>query len=272
MFKGQIIALDYPVNPVPRYGFGKAPHPELTKILEQNNSLYEENLLQFLQFREDYLEIPIGQNIEQPTQPAWYNGWLPGLDSVALYGFLARYQPKRYFEIGSGNSTKFARRAIIDHNLNTKITSFDPEPRAEIDAICDQVVRQPVEEVDATIFQELEAGDILFVDNSHRSFMNSDVSVVFLELLPRLRSGVLVEFHDILLPYDYPPEWGNRFYNEQYLLACYLLAEGKKFEVILPNYFISRHDHLSKVLSPLWDDPRMKGAETHGCSFWLRIK
>ncbi|GAB6181524.1 class I SAM-dependent methyltransferase [Desulfotomaculum defluvii] len=272
MINGQIIALDYPVNPVPRYGFGKAPHPELTKILEQNSALYEENLLKFLQFREDYIEIPVGQNTEHLAQPAWYNGWLPGLDSVALYGFLAINQPKRYFEIGSGNSTKFARRAIIDHNLITQITSFDPQPRAEIDTICDRVIRQPVEEVELTIFQELEAGDILFVDHSHRSFMNSDATVVFLEILPRLKPGVLVEFHDILLPFDYPPEWGNRFYNEQYLLACYLLAEGKKFEIILPNFFISRHYHLSKVLSPLWNAPEMKGVETHGGSFWIRMQ
>ena len=30
--------------------------------------------------------------------------------------------------------------------------------------------------------------------------------------------------HDILLPFDYPAEWADRFFNEQYLLASYLLG------------------------------------------------
>ena len=63
------------------------------------------------------------------------NGWLPGLDSAALYAFLARTDPALYLEVGSGNSTKFARRAITDHGLRTRLVSIDPQPRAEIDAL-----------------------------------------------------------------------------------------------------------------------------------------
>jgi len=267
----QIIILDYPVNPQPRYGYGKPVHPRLNEIINRNRNQYQEYLSNFLQYKNDFISIPKYQTAVEFAEPAWINGWLPGLDAVAVYGFLCLHNPRRYFEIGSGNSTKFARKAINKHHLKTKITSFDPHPRAEIDAICDTVVRQPVEEVDLAIFDELEAGDILFIDHSHRSFMNSDATVVFLEILPRLKPGVLVEFHDILLPFDYPPEWKQRFYNEQYLLAAYLLAEGNKFEIILPNFFISRDGELSKVLSPLWADPRLNGVETHGGSFWIRV-
>ena len=94
-----------------------------------------------------------------------------------------------------------------------------------MDAVCDTVIRQPLETLDtAGIIENLQAGDILFVDGSHRCFTNSDVTVVFLEILPRLQPGVLVHFHDILLPYDYPPAWSRRYYSEQYLLACWLLG------------------------------------------------
>ncbi len=77
--------------------------------------------------------------------------------------------------------------------------------------------------MDLALFRELQAGDVLFIDSSHRCFMNSDVTVLFLEVLPNLPPGVLVQVHDIFIPYDYPREWVERYYAEQYLLSCYLL-------------------------------------------------
>jgi glycosyltransferase involved in cell wall biosynthesis/2-polyprenyl-3-methyl-5-hydroxy-6-metoxy-1,4-benzoquinol methylase/predicted nucleic acid-binding Zn-ribbon protein len=265
------ILLDYPIKPTPRYGYGKPLHPILYEIIDRTSVTYKKYLRSFLSLKEYFLKIPV-RNSKTPEEPCWFNGLLPGLDSVALYSFLYLNNPKRYFEIGSGFSTKFARRAILDHNLSTKITSIDPHPRAEIDSICDTVIRQPLEDVDLGVFDELEAGDILFVDGSHRCFMNSDVTVVFLDILPRLKSGVFVEFHDILLPYDYPPGWEEFYYSEQYLLAVYILAEGNRFNIVLPNTFISNDPELSHILNPLWDDPKMKGAERHGVSFWIETK
>ncbi len=130
------------------------------------------------------------------------------------------FRPKRFVEVGSGDSTRSAsrRRSIRDHSLPTLITSIDPTPRAEIDKLCDFVIRKPLEEVELDVFDELGPGDFLFIDGSHRSFSNSDVTVAFLDVLPRLRAGVVVHFHDIFWPYDYPPEWADRYYSEQYLL------------------------------------------------------
>src|SRR5207249_4908129 len=146
--------------------------------------------------------------------------------------FITMNNPKRFFEIGSGDSTRFARQAIRDHQLQTTITSFDPRPCAKIDDICDHSFRTPLEECNPEIFNQLEAGDILFVDGSHRVFTNSDVTVVFVEILPLLKPGVFIQFHDICLPYDYPQEWNRRFYSEQYLLATYILAQTNVFEII----------------------------------------
>src|SRR5690606_30946570 len=98
----------------------------------------------------------------------------------------------------------------------------------EIDMICDNVFREPLEDVGLEIFDALGAGDILYIDNSHRAFMNSDVTVVFLDILPRLKPGVLVQIHDVTLPYDYPEVWIDRHYSEQYLLAAWLLARGTR--------------------------------------------
>ena len=264
--------VDYPVNPQPRYGHGRPPHPKLYEIINRNRGTYKETLGLLAQYKDSLVQIAKVESNPHSTKPAWINGWLPGLDAAAIYGFLCLNNPCRYFEIGSGNSTKFARQAIKDSHLRTIITSFDPHPRAEVDTICDHIVRQSLEEVDLHIFDELEAGDILFVDHSHRVFMNSDATVVFLEIVPRLKPGVLVEFHDIMLPFDYPLAWKDWYYSEQYVLAAYLLAEGNKFDILLPNIFISSDPELSRILFPLWEDPRMQGVETHGASFWIRMK
>ena len=54
-----------------------------------------------------------------------------------------------------------------------------------------------------------------------------------------------MQFHDIMLPDDYPPEWADRFYSEQYVLAAYLLAEGDRLDVELPVHYVSRDPELS---------------------------
>jgi hypothetical protein len=100
-------------------------------------------------------------------------------------------------------------------------------------------------------------------------FMNSDVAVLFLEILPRLKPGVWVELHDILLPYDYPPEWTGRYYSEQYMLAAYLLGGGKGVHIALPNAYISQDPDLRTVLDPLWNLPGFEEVERHGGSFWM---
>ncbi len=150
-----------------------------------------------------------------------------------------------------------------------RITSIDPEPRAEIDQLCDLVVRKAAEDVAPEVAGQLEAGDILFVDSSHRAFTNSDCVIFFLEILPELKPGVLVHIHDVFLPYDYPPEWNDRFYSEQYLLAAWLLAEGARFDVELPNMFVSQDNDLRRELTPLWTG-QLAGVQQHGGSFWLR--
>jgi Methyltransferase domain len=269
-FGNKIIFIDYPVNPIPRWGYSH-PHQELHNIINSNRNSYAEHLRSFLDFTENLARIPKKASGCSPSEPNWMNGWIPPLDAVALYSLIAIKQPKYFLEVGSGNSTKFARKAITDHRLDTKIISIDPHPRVEIDTLCDQVIRTPVEAVSLDLFDRLGSGDILYVDNSHRVFMNSDTTAIFLDVLPRLKPGVLVEIHDVTLPFDYPNGVIDRYYSEQYLLAAYLLARGHRFDIILPNAFIDSDNGLRSILMPVWQKAEMQDVETYGCSFWIQM-
>jgi len=266
------IFLDYPVSLNQRYSLNK-PHSHINEILKKDNLKYATNLEYFLQFKDDFLKIPV-RNSERKTvkDPTWINGYIPGLDLISLYGFLVKFHPKLYLEVGSGNSTKIAKRAVEDYQLKTKICSIDPSPRSEINEICDQIVRKPLEDINLTIFNQLKEGDILFIDNSHRVLMNSDVTSVFLDIIPNLKSGVVVQIHDIFLPFDYPQSWADRFYSEQFMLANILIYGAEYLEILLPNFYISQLKELSGVLNTVWENSKMNGVERHGASFWFKKK
>ena len=260
------IFLDYPIKPVPRYGYGRPPHKKLFEFINGNSGLYKKYLNDFLDQCSAFLRISHDKESDSDFEPYLRNNFLPIFDALVLYSLIKLNDSKQYIEIGSGESTKFARRAIRDFGLTTRITSIDPSPRLRIDEICDVIIREPVEEIDLDIFLSLGEGDILFVDSSHRVFQNSDVTVCFLDIIPYLKSGVLVHFHDILLPWDYSLKYGGeRYYNEQYLLAAFILAEGDKFEIVLPNYFISQEPKFGELLK------RYKMGRLRGSSFWIKI-
>ncbi|HEY7203343.1 MAG TPA: class I SAM-dependent methyltransferase [Methylomirabilota bacterium] len=261
---------DYPFQSVPRYGHGRAPHGPLSAILERQLDDFVAVLREFRAFGERLARIPLDAPPDA-SRPYWRNQYFAGLDAVSLYAFAGLYRPRQYIEVGSGNSTKFMRQAVKDHNLGTYMTSIDPKPRVEIDQLCDEVRRTRLEDVDVALFDKLAAGDMLLVDGSHRTFMNSDVTVVFLDVLPRLKPGVLIYFDDIFLPLDYPREWIDRYYSEQYLLAVELLAEGPHLEVILPCTFVRLRPQLKDLMDSMERQSGLTGAGwSWGSGFWLR--
>lgn len=204
--------------------------------------------------------------------PHWINDYLPGLDAAALYAFVVRRAPRAYVEIGSGHSTRFAARAIRDHGLATEITTIDPAPRASLAPLPSRHVSLPLEKVEPdSVASLVQDGDILFFDGSHRALQNSDVTAFFLDVLPRLQAGVLVQIHDICLPYDYPPEWEERWYSEQYVLAAYVLGGASRMRIVLPNAFVSADDELLGVTRSLWDGPGLESVSRGGSSFWFEI-
>ncbi len=262
----------YSYQPIVRYGGDYPPHPIIEPILAKNLKQYEETLRQFAELSSDFLKISRDFDASQPHAPYWINGFFPGLDSITLYGIISTQKPNIFCEIGSGNSTKFAVAAKAAHSPNTKIISIDPEPRAEVDQICDTMIRKPLQECDLSIFQSLQAGDILFLDGSHRTLQNSDATIFFLEIFPLLKSGVIVQVHDIFWPFDYPLAWSKRMYSEQYLLGALLIYAQDKIDVLLPNAYISHYQKLTAIFHEIWNAPALEGIETHGASFWFTKK
>ena len=173
-------------------------------------------------------------------EPAWGGVPFAPFDTAALYTLIGETKPALYLEIGSGISTAFAHRSIRDHGLRTRIISIDPEPRAAIDNICDEVIRQGLETCDLAIFDQLQPGDILFMDGSHRCFMNSDVTVFMLDVLPRLKPGVLVHVHDIQLPWDYPDMFTHWYWSEAYILAAYIIGAAPRLRPVFPTSWVCR--------------------------------
>ncbi len=271
MSRYQSLHLEYPVDMRPRYGHGLPAHPLLHSIIQKNRDIYTEWLEKARSCTDEIALIPDAEMVRDPGSPSWNNGFLPGLDMVILYTLIAHMEPTTYVEIGSGHSTKVVALAKKNRQLVTRMISIDPSPRAEIDMLADEIVRAPFEETDLHFFKKLNAGDIVFVDNSHRIFPNSDATVFFLEVLPFLPEGVVVHLHDIYLPYDYPQFMCDRYYSEQYPLACYLMANPERYQTLMPNYYISEDPELKKILQPLWEHPSMPVVEQHGASFWLRI-
>jgi hypothetical protein len=241
----------YPVEPKPRWGHGAPPNRHLKRVLELGRSGYRATLLELDSYRNIFHRVGFSETPDS-LEPSWNNYWFSVLDAASLMGFLLCRRPKRYLEVGSGHSTLFARFAIEAGSLPTQITSIDPEPRRDIDRICDRVVRTSLERSELDQFQELERGDILFLDGSHRVFTNSDVTTLFFDIIPNLPPGILIHLHDIFLPDDYPPVWNNRLYSEQYLLGAMLLCNSPPFRIVLPNYFVCTDPELSGIVRTMF--------------------
>jgi hypothetical protein len=262
--------VDYPYRSEVRYGAGRPAHPELLDLIGEGRARYSAFLSSLGDIQADFATLPMEGSYDTLT-PFWLNAWFPALDGMALTGMLRAHDPARFVEVGSGVSTKFARRAVRMYGLRTRLTSIDPEPRNEIDQLCDHVIRKPLEQCRMEMFEALEPGDIFFLDSSHRSFQGSDVTVFFLEILPRLKPGVIVHIHDIYLPFDYIAGHLHRQWNEQYLLATALLFGAARFEILFPAWFIGRDPALAAHAGAMLRQGPLADLDLYGASFWMRM-
>ena len=195
----------------------------------------------------------------------------PPLDGASLYGLIAHYAPRRYVEVGSGMSTRFARQAISDLGLQTRIVSIDPHPHTVVDALCDEVVRSRMEDVPRTFWKEIGSEDLLFVDNSHRSFPNSDVTVFFTEVLPALRPGTIWVIHAHFLLVGLPAGVAQSLLQRTGP-APGLSAGGRgRDEIMLPVHWAASRPALHGILASLWaHEDLFRNAGTGGGCFWMR--
>lgn len=250
-YSAYAVPIEYPPSRDyrPRWGNSRPCEPILDAWFRNHVPAYLAFLDDMRRLAGNLADIPVQFDESQLPCPAWAGVPYCPFDAVALYTMVHKYRPKIYLEIGSGVSTCFAYRAVRDAGLATQIVSIDPEPRAKIDELCDRIERVGLETCDLSLFDTLEAGDILFFDGSHRSFMNSDVTVFMIDVLPHLKRGVVVHVHDITLPYDYPAMFQNWYWNEQYLLAVYLMGNKDRIDPLLPTAFVCRDAFASEDLT-----------------------
>lgn len=210
----------------------RAPYPAIEALFASREASFRA----VLGLIEMQAETLTGFGDAPPPAPRFAQDWFPRLDAAAAYAIVRARRPRRIVEIGSGHSTRFLARAIVDEGHDGALTAIDPAPRADIAGLANvALLRAPLQEIGLAPFEALKAGDLLFVDSSHVLMPGSDVDIVLNRILPMLQAGVLVHLHDVFLPDDYPPEWRWRSYNEQQGVAAHLIG-GR-----LAPFFASRY-------------------------------
>ncbi len=188
-------------------------------------------------------------------------------DARVLHAIIRHLRPRRVLEVGSGNSTLAARAAIRQLDRGVKHTCIEPYEMPWLEESGVDVLRKRVEVAGVAPFEALEAGDILFVDNSHIIRPQGDVLFLFQQVVPRLASGVWVHVHDIFTPRDYPAHWifdKMLLWNEQYLLETLLV--NPRYEVLLPVNHLFRSDRSR------FERAMKASSEMTPTGFWFCVK
>jgi Methyltransferase domain len=199
------------------------------------------------------------------------NDYFGYVDSLMLFGLLRTLMPKRYVEVGSGWSSALVLDTRDYYLTELETTFIEPHPdrlRSLLrpdDVEQTRIIQQPVQQVEVSVFEGLDPGDILFIDSTHVSKVGSDVNHLFFDVLPRVAPGVWIHVHDIGYPFEYPKEWifEGRSWNEAYLLRA-LLTESPIWQIELWVSCLQRlcGHLLNGVLPP--------GTPFDGGSIWLR--
>ncbi len=212
------------------------------------NEKYQLTLLK--KFERYYREVPF-EDKKNHHRYYYDNGYYLHSDAIFLYSMLRYFRPKRIIEIGSG----FSSAAMLDSAdslgfKNVAFTFIEPEParlksllRKEDYLRC-TIIEKSLQRVDLKIFDELRGNDILFIDSSHVCKTGSDVSKIVFEILPRLQKKILIHFHDVFFPFEYPKSWvldWNSFgWNEDYFLHAFLMY-NTDFEIVFFNTFLEHY-------------------------------
>ena len=193
-----------------------------------------------------------------------------GVDALAAYCMVRHFQPRLIIEVGSGFSSLALGQAAAK-NKNSALICIDPFPsdflRKGFPGLRSSI-EEKIQDIDLEFFSQLQSSDILFIDSSHTVKIGGDVNYLFLEVLPRLKPGVIVHVHDIFLPFEYRRDWvldEFRFWNEQYLLQAFLTFNSE-FEVLLANSYLN-HCHQQDLKAAFRNLPSWAGG-----SFWMRRK
>lgn len=201
--------------------------------------------------------------------------------AASTHCMIRHFKPNIVIEIGSGMSSRVISSALavnytkLGHRGEYIIVDPYPQDFIENGSIeMKELVEARVELLDPPFFDQLRANDILFIDSGHCVRIGGDVNYLFLDVLPRLETGVIVHIHDIGIPYEYPKAYATsetfrQVWTEQYLLQSFLCF-NTEFEVLLAmNYLMTDHSEKFKKSFPYYNSdihPFNSG------SFWIRRK
>lgn len=238
--------------------------------LEGNENLFLELVNDYLDEYMQLIEYKEAQNL----------GFGPGytyVDSFTTYSILRKINPKKYFEVGSGLSTFYAEKALTKNEVDAEITCVEPYPYKALTNLQNiKLIKDEVQNVPYEAFEELEEGDVLFIDSTHIVRIDGDVPYLILEILPRLKKGVYIHIHDIPFPYNvpYPADlWIFKrafpMYWTEAMLVQAFLAFNSDFEIILSTPII-RHFNESLLKDKI---PNYEGVDKMPNTFsslWLK--
>jgi len=263
-----------------------SPIPDLHFVQRHSSKLFErdtrdvpgialhadEQRALIARFARFYGEIPFAAKRSRELRYYFDNSYFSYGDAISLYSMLRCFRPQRVIEIGSGYSSA----VMLDTNDrflagDVKFAFIEPCPERlqsllnDHDRVHHELIVADVQTVSLDRFQALEADDILFIDSSHVIRIGSDVVFLLSHVLPALRQGVIVHFHDVFWPFEYPEEWvrNGRAWNEAYALRAFLQFNSS-FEILFFNSYLSVHhkDALERHLPLFLRNP--------GGSIWLR--
>jgi len=263
-----------------------SPIPSLDEIRKDESRIFEsvprdiigvelhepEQLTLLDEIAHSYKEMPFQSHKVEGLRYYFENPAYSYSDAIILHCMIRYLEPKRIIEVGSG----FSSCVTLDTNelfFNGSIltTFIEPYPHLLMSLVKDKdkgsirMLPYRLQDVAVSEFEALRANDILFIDSTHVSKVNSDVNRIFFEILPRLSPGVHIHFHDIFYPFEYPKEWvyEGRAWNEAYMLRTFL-QYNTAFRVVLMNTFMERyHESFFQERMPLC-------LKNTGGSIWIR--
>lgn len=216
-----------------------------------------------------YREVGGLEVFRQYSAAGWGVGYGP-IESQVLHCFIRGHNPKRIIEIGSGVSTgcmlNAGRLNAAEGKEAAGITCVEPNPSRALRE-CKEVklLPQMAQAVDASLFDQLQAGDLLFIDSSHAVKVGSDVVKIYLEIIPRIRRGVFIHIHDIYLPYLFPRDALEAYFGtqENVLLAALLINnERLKVKACLSALHYDRTQELRSLLTDYVPQQGERGLRT----------
>lgn len=210
--------------------------------IDLNTQKQEELISSILKFGSDFIINLSKEELRYRAENMYYNL----MDALVLHSMIRQFTPKKIIEIGSGFSTC----VMLDTNEkwiknSAQIICIEPVPDRLVSNIRHKeeqltIKTELVQDVSFAEFEALEENDLLFIDSSHVTKACGDVPYEYFQILPRLKSGVLIHIHDIFYPFTYPLEWlkKGRGYTEAFLLRA-LLMNNENYEIVFFNHMMN---------------------------------